>query len=175
MEHDEGRLRPPPSFVPHDPLFASDDTSEEDHFVNSTPSFFQPDSSTSQLVLNSYPSQESFAYRSQANLMSNYEKNVYRSPKTSRQDSGGSHTSQASITQTGTQKPSVHYHEDVISPPATGSYLGFPKSESRQSSDDEDEEDEFDWSGDEDLDNEEAKFEKKMGVKIKSHRWGVIR
>jgi hypothetical protein len=107
--------------------------------------------------------------------MSNYEKNVYRSPKSSRQDSGGSHTSQASITQTGTQKPSVHYHEDVILPPATGSYLGFPKSESRQSSDDEDEEDEFDWSGDEDLDNEEAKFEKKMSVKIKSHRWGVIR
>lgn len=170
------RLRPPPSFVPHDPLFASDDTSEEDHFVNSTPSsLFQPDSSTSKLVLNSYPSQESFAYRSQANLMNNYEKNVYRSPKSSRQASGGSHTSQASITQTGTQKPSVHYHEDLISPPATGSYLGFPKSESRQSSDDEDEEDEFDWSGDEDLDNEEAKFEKKMGVKIKSHRWGVIR
>jgi hypothetical protein len=107
--------------------------------------------------------------------MSNYEKNVYRSPQSSRQESGDSHPSQASITQIGTQKPSVHYHEDVISPPATGSYFAFPKSESRQSSDDEDEEDEFDWSGDEDLNNEEAKFEKKMGVKIKSRGWGIIR
>jgi hypothetical protein len=170
------RLRPPPSFAPHDPLFVTDDTSEEDHFVNSTPSsLFQPGSSTSQLVLDRYPSQESFAYRSQVHLMSNYEKNVYRSPQSSRQESGDSHPSQASITQIGTQKPSVHYHEDVISPPATGSYFAFPKSESRQSSDDEDEEDEFDWSGDEDLNNEEAKFEKKMGVKIKSRGWGIIR
>lgn len=107
--------------------------------------------------------------------MSNYETNIERSPQCSGQESG-SHLSQASITQTGTQKPSVHYHEDVlISSFATGSYLGFPKSDSRQSSDDEDEEDEFDWSGDEDLNNEEAKFEKKMGVKIKSRGWGIIR
>ncbi|KAG2345149.1 hypothetical protein BDR05DRAFT_909272 [Suillus weaverae] len=170
------RLRPPPSFAPHDPLFASDDTSEEDHFVNSAPSsLFQPSSSTSQLVLDRYPSQESFAYHSQANLMSNDEKNVSRSPQSNRQQSGDSHPSDASVTQTGTQKPSVHYRDDVNSPPATGSYLGFPKSDSRQSSDDEDEEDEFDWSGDENLDNEEAKFEKKMGVKIKSRGWGIIR
>ncbi|KAG2119101.1 Mechanosensitive ion channel-domain-containing protein [Suillus discolor] len=169
------RLRPPPSFAPHDPLFASDDISEENHFVNSTPSsLFQPDSSTTQLVLDRYPSQESFADRSQVNLMINYETNIDRSPQCSRQESG-SHPSQASITQTGTQKPSVHYHEDVISPSATGSYFGFPKSDSRQSSDDEDEEDEFDWSGDEDLNNEEAEFEKKMGVKIKSRGWGIIR
>ncbi|KAG2043217.1 Mechanosensitive ion channel-domain-containing protein [Suillus americanus] len=170
------RLRPPPSFAPHDPLFVSDNTSEEDHFVNSTPSSpFQAGSSTSQLVLDRYPSQDSVAYRSQVNLMSDYEKNVYGSPQSNRQESGDSHPSQASITQTGTQKPSVHYHEDVISPPANGSYFGFPKSDSRQSSDDEDEEDEFDWSGDEDLNNEEAKFEKKMGVKIKPRGWGIIR
>ncbi|KAG1857229.1 Mechanosensitive ion channel-domain-containing protein [Suillus tomentosus] len=169
------RLRPPPSFAPHDPLFASDDISEENYFVNSTPSsLFQPDSSTTQLVLDRYPSQESFADRSQVNFMSNYETNIERSPQRSGQESG-SHPSQASITQTGTQKPFVHYHEDVISSSATGSYLGFPKSDSRQSSDDEDEEDEFDWSGDEDLINEEAKFEKKMGVKIKSRGWGIIR
>lgn len=170
------RLRPPPSFAPHDPLFVSDDTSEEDHFVNSTTSsLFQPGSSTSQLVLDRYPSQDSVAYRSQVNLMSDYEKNVHKSPQSSRQESGDSYPSQVSITQAETQKPSVHYHEDVISPPATGSYLGFPKSDSRQSSDDEDEEDEFDWSGDEDLNNEEAKFEKKMGVKIKPRGWGIIR
>lgn len=144
--------------------------------MNSTPSsLFQPGTSTSQLVLDRYPSQESFSYRSQADLMSNYEKNVYRPPQSSTQESGDSHPSEASVVQTGTQKPSVHYHEDVISPPATGSYLGFPKSDSRQSSDDEDEEDEFDWSGDEDLDNEEAKFEKKMGVKIKSRGSSIIR
>lgn len=168
MEYDDSKLRPPPSFAPHDPSFACDDISEEDHFVNSTPSsLFQPSLGTSQLVLHHYPSQESFAGHSQVNLMSNHEKNVYGSPQSSRQESGDS--------QTGTQKPSVHYHEDIISPPATGSHLGFPKSDSRQSSDDEDEEDEFDWSGDEDLNNEEAKFEKKMGIKIKSPGWGIIR
>ncbi|KAG1753685.1 Mechanosensitive ion channel-domain-containing protein [Suillus paluster] len=173
------RLHPPPSFAPHDPLFTSDDNSEENHLVNSTPSsLYPPDqsTSTSQLVLDRYPSQESIAYRSQANLMSSYEKDVDWRQK-SRQESGNSHPSEAGAgTQTGTQKPSVHYHEDVNSPPATGSYFnGFPKSDSRQSSEDEDEEDEFDWSGDEDLDNEEAKFEKKMGVKIKPRSWGIIR
>ncbi|KAG0699854.1 Mechanosensitive ion channel-domain-containing protein [Suillus ampliporus] len=162
-----GKTPSSPSFALHDPLFTSDDNSEEDHVVNSTPSsLYQPGPSTSTShLVDRYPSQESIAYRSRD----------VESPRQSRKEGGDSHPSEAGATRTGTKKPSVHYHEDVDSPPATGSYFNFPKVDPHQSSDEEDEEDEFDWSGDEDLDNEEAKFEKKMGVKIKPRGWGIIR
>jgi len=95
-------------------------------------------------------------------------------PRKVRQESGDSPQSEASVTQARTKKPFVHYPDDMNSPPAP-SYFSTPnKLESHLSSDEEDEEDEFDWSGDEDLQDEEDKFKKKMGVKIK-RRWGIVR
>lgn len=166
----QDRFRLPPSSA-HRPLSTfNDNNSEEDQFVNSTPSPpYRRVPSTSQLVLD--PS--SPPYRSQLNLASAYEMDVYR-PTQSRQGSGDSHPSEASVTQVGTHKPSVHYPDDVNSPPAP-SYFNSHKPDSHLSSDEEEEEDEFDWSGDEDLHDEEAKFEKKMGVKIKRRGWGIVR
>ncbi|OJA15633.1 hypothetical protein AZE42_04844 [Rhizopogon vesiculosus] len=150
------RLRTPPSYRP---VSASDHNSEEDQFVNSTPSPpYRRVPSTSQLVLD--PS--SPPYRSHINLASSYEMDAYR-PQHDRQESGIP-PSERSVTQVGSplHKPSVHYPEDVNSPPAP-SYFNGHKTESHASSDEEEEEEEFDWSGDEDLHDEEAKFEKKMG------------
>jgi hypothetical protein len=71
-------------------------------------------------------------------------------------------------------KPSVHYphnmkppsqKQDSYDPYATSSIAG---------TDDEDSE-EFDWSGEEDLVDEEARFEKKMGIKSKPQGWSFVR
>lgn len=156
------RVRRAPAF-----LF-NDRNNEEDHFVNSIPSPpYRRVPSTFQLALD--PS--SPPYRSQVNLASTYEMDVY----TPRQDSGDSRPSDASVTPAGTKKPSVHYPDDINSPPAPSYINTSYKLESHPSSDEEEEDDGFDWSGDEDLQDEEAKFEKKMGVKIKSRGWGVVR
>jgi hypothetical protein len=161
------RFRPP-----HYPVFPLNNDSE-DNFVNSTPSPpYRSVPSTSQLVLD--PSSPPYRSESQITLASAYEMDVYK-PRQGRHDSGDSHPSDASVTQAGTQKPSVHYPEDINSPPTPSYFNGLHKPESRPSSDEEGEEDEFDWSGDEDLQDEEAKFEKKMGVKIKSPGWGIVR
>jgi hypothetical protein len=163
-------FRPPPSFAHHPLSTFNDNNSEEDQFVNSTPSPpYRRVPSTSQLVLD--PS--SPPYRSQLNLASAYEMDVYR-PIQGRRRSGDSSPSEASVTPVGTHKPSVHYPDDVDSRPAP-SYFNSHKPDSHPSSDEEEEEDKFDWSGDEDLHDEEAKFEKKMGVKIKPRRWGIVR
>ncbi|KAI0771961.1 Mechanosensitive ion channel-domain-containing protein [Trametes elegans] len=73
-------------------------------------------------------------------------------------------------------KHAVHYSDDMPSP-APDRFEPEPIS-SRASSiagtDDEDDEDAYDWSGDEDLVDEEAKFEHAMGVK-KKRKFGCIR
>jgi hypothetical protein len=76
------------------------------------------------------------------------------------------------------QKPSVHYSEN-IKPLQYGavrqeSDLMSSKASSAAGHDDEDSED-YDWSGEGDLVDEEAKFEKKMGVKPKARGWGPRR
>lgn len=83
-------------------------------------------------------------------------------------------------------KPTVHYNDTNGRGPAPD-YLGgpsransFPFQHSRQSSyaetdDGEDEDEDYDWSGEEDLVDEEAKFESQMGIKQKSTSWGPKR
>ena len=76
-------------------------------------------------------------------------------------------------------KPSVHYPEELAAPSAQ--YFNTPpKLDSRTPSfagtdDEDDDRDEFDWSGDEDLADEEAKFSERMGVKLKTKRWSILR
>ncbi|EGO01583.1 hypothetical protein SERLA73DRAFT_85328 [Serpula lacrymans var. lacrymans S7.3] len=78
------------------------------------------------------------------------------------------------------QKPTVHYPDDINDEPAPSYFNSPPKLESRTSSvagtDDEEEDgDDFDWSGEEDLVEQEANFEKQMGVKLKPRGWGIAR
>lgn len=82
-------------------------------------------------------------------------------------------------------KPTVHYHQDTNSP--APEYAGgpsransFPFHHSRQSSyatsdDGEDDDEDYDWSAEEDLVDEEAKFESQMGIKQKRKGWGPKR
>ncbi len=79
----------------------------------------------------------------------------------------------------GDEKPklSVHYQENIKPfqiagqrQDSSGDYMS-----SRASSYSEDESSEYDWSGEEDLVDEEAKFEKKMGLKTKPQGWGLKR
>ena len=91
-------------------------------------------------------------------------------PNTGRQDSRGSDISQKQFA-----RPTVHYPEDLVhTPPAQYSNTP-PKLDSRAPSfagtDDDDDDEEFDWSGDEDLADEEAKFSEKMGVNLRVRRW----
>ncbi|KAF5388099.1 hypothetical protein D9615_000037 [Tricholomella constricta] len=78
-------------------------------------------------------------------------------------------------------RPTVHYvdGQNRTIPPAPG-YTRTDSADalsSRASSiatDDEDSED-YDWSGEEDLVDEEAKFEERMGIKAKRKGWGIKR
>lgn len=74
-------------------------------------------------------------------------------------------------------KLSVHYKENIKPfqiagqrQDSSGDYMS-----SRASSFSEDDSSDYDWSGEEDLVDEEAKFEKKMGLKTKPQGWGVKR
>ncbi|KAF9468793.1 hypothetical protein BDZ94DRAFT_1279344 [Collybia nuda] len=81
-------------------------------------------------------------------------------------------------------RPTVHYPENLPRPPAEPA-PGYTRTDSapdvissRASSimtDDEDSEEFFDWSGEEDLVDEEAKFEERMGVKAKQQGWNLKR
>lgn len=78
------------------------------------------------------------------------------------------------------QKPSVHYSENIkpfqyagMRQDSVGDYMSS-RASSIAGTEDEDSED-YDWSGEEDLVDEEAKFEKQMGVKSKLRGWGPRR
>lgn len=80
------------------------------------------------------------------------------------------------------EKPKVvHYPEDVgRRPPGLGALPRFESHDntiapSLAGTDDEDDQSDYDWSGDEDLVDEEEKFEKKMGVQQKPKGWGLAR
>lgn len=85
-------------------------------------------------------------------------------------------------------KPTVHYPDDVVSPPLTSmrapgitrfdTFDGSPSSRSSSlagTDDDDDDDEDYDWSGEEDLVDEEAKFEQAMGVRKKATGWGLKR
>lgn len=97
-----------------------------------------------------------------------------RAKEYARQDSQGS-----DISQKQSARPTVHYPEELHAPSAQ--YINTPpKLESRAPSfagtdDEDDDDDEFDWSGDEDLADEEVKFGKQMGVNFRARRWTIWR
>jgi hypothetical protein len=70
------------------------------------------------------------------------------------------------------QKPSVRYSENIR--PFQYARQDSSRASSIVGTEDEDSED-YDWSGEEDLVDEEAKFEKQMGVKPKPEGWGPRR
>ena len=95
-------------------------------------------------------------------------------PNTSRQDSQSSDVSQKHA------RPTVHYPEQLVHTPPAQYFNTPPKLDSRAPSfagtdDDDDDDDEFAWSDDEDLADEEAKFNKKMGENLRPRRWTIWR
>lgn len=96
-----------------------------------------------------------------------------------RQNSQSS-SSEQNAKQSASQKPTVHYPDDVGHEPHSAYVNSPPRFDSQvpsaASSDAEDEDEDFDWSGDEDLEEEEAKFEKQAGIKLQSRRslWRLV-
>ncbi|CDO74550.1 hypothetical protein BN946_scf184632.g7 [Trametes cinnabarina] len=115
--------------------------------------------SSSQVLLESYP-EHSPAYRSRSNI-------DLTDPDMPDEKS---HPDEKHPDQPSKAKHAVHYSDDLPSPPGIDRFEPEPLSSSRASSiagtDDDDDED-YDWSGEEDLVDEEAKFEHAMGVKKK--------
>lgn len=162
----------------HLDIYASD-YGDIDNPIPSPP--YQRDPSSAHLLLQDHP-EHSPAYRSRSNL--DLPANM-GDQKTIDLTEDEPHS--AADTK---RKPSVHYTDDVASPPPPNSarplftrfesnYTTDGGSGSRTPSlagtDTEDEDEEFDWSGEEDLVDEEARFEQQMGVKKKKQGWGIIR
>ncbi|KAJ7579082.1 Mechanosensitive ion channel-domain-containing protein [Mycena floridula] len=74
-------------------------------------------------------------------------------------------------------KPSIHYDQAVNAAPTNYHPTGFdtPSRPASLAGTDDELEDDFDWSGEEDLVDEEAKFEQRMGIKQKRKGWGFKR
>ena len=122
--------------------------------------------STSQVLLESYPEQ-SPAYRSRSNTALT---EIDMSEDVRGVDKQHDFASKG--------KQTVHYPEDIPPPPPIHRFDTDIGTTSRASSiagtDDEYSDDDYDWSGEEDLVDEEAKFEHAMGVK-KKRRFGCIK
>lgn len=88
-------------------------------------------------------------------------------------------TQNPDISQKQPARPTVHYPEELDDGPSAQYTNTPPKLESRAPSfagtDDDDDGDEPDWSGDEDLADEEVKFGKQMGVNLRARRWTIWR
>ncbi|EKM80242.1 hypothetical protein AGABI1DRAFT_120269 [Agaricus bisporus var. burnettii JB137-S8] len=116
-------------------------------------------------TLSQYPSSPPYKSSSRVNLLeesSMMEKTDYRRLATGKEKS---------FAEDEKPKPSVHYPPNVVQKQDSYDYSATP---SIAGTDDEDDED-YDWSGEEDLDDEEAKFEKQMGIKSKPEGWSFIR
>lgn len=126
--------------------------------------------STSQVLIAPYPEQ-SPAYMSRANL----ELDDSDMPEETHFDEKRSHHDEKRPENGTKGKHAVHYddtpspHVDRFEPQPISS-----RASSIAGTDDEDEESAYDWSGEEDLVDEEAKFEQAMGVK-KKRKFGCIR
>lgn len=159
-------------------LFPSD-YGDIDNPIPSPP--YQRDLASSHLLLQDHP-EHSPAYRSRSNL-----------------DLSATMGDQKTVDLTDDEpqvvdtkrKPSVHYGEDVTSPPPNSARPLFTRLESNYTdgdhgdtgsrtpsiagTDTEDEDEDYDWSGEEDLVDEEAKFEQQMGTKKVKRPWGFRR
>ncbi|KAI6047029.1 Mechanosensitive ion channel-domain-containing protein [Pisolithus marmoratus] len=131
--------------------------------------------------LSRLPPSASITNASQVNvwdvLVSHSRERLVSSPRTPLSMENGQKSqcsdSEQNSKQFASQRPTVHYPDNVARAPSPSYFNTPPNVDSAASStagsDAEDEEDDhFDWSGDEDLAEEEAKFEKETGVKLKS-------
>jgi hypothetical protein len=133
--------------------------------------------SSSNIVLETFQGQDSPAYRSRVDLMADYHhQNDKRDER--RNVVGIGRPGDNDDVKAAQAKPTVHYHGDVHQVPAPG----YPKLDSRASSimgtDDEHDdegEDDYDWSAEEDLEEQSVEYEKHIGVKPKPQGWGFKR
>lgn len=89
-----------------------------------------------------------------------------------RQDNQSSDISQ----ERSARSTAVHYPEELEHAHSAQYFNTPPNAPSFAGTDEDDnEDDEFDWSGDEDLADEEAKFGKQMGVNLRARRWTIWR
>lgn len=122
--------------------------------------------STSHVLLDTYPEQ-SPAYRSRSNLDLSSGDMPEDSPVDEKRPDHGSKG-----------KHAVHYPEELPQPLSAPRFEPEFRPASRASSiatDEDDDDEDYDWSGEEDLVDEEAKFEHAMGVKKKERKFGCIK
>lgn len=177
------RPQPPPprldGLLRLQPLTPDDflSTSAEDPRGSSPP--YRPVASSSNLNINStdYPPSPAYASNPRIHDMGERTESPLEDPGTRPNESDVKGSS---------QRPTVHYPENLarapVEPLAAPGYTRTDSApdmlSSRASSimtDDEDSEDYYDWSGEEDLVDEEAKFEERMGVKTKPEGWSFKR
>ncbi len=155
---DEPRHRPPDL---DQELYGSQDV---ENAIPSPPYRRVP--STSHLLFDTYPEQ-SPAYRSRSNIDLSSGDMPEDSPRDEKTPEHGFKV-----------KPAVHYPEELPQPLSGPRFEPEFRPASRASSiatDEEDDEEDYDWSGEEDLVDEEARFEQAMGVKKKERKFGFIR
>jgi hypothetical protein len=174
----------PPAQQP--PLFFDEDSQEGIHITEhpagpSPP--YRTFASSSQVVIDHLTIP---AYRSRVNIMADYND---KQDKNLESGGGGGSSSGCDDRRLGGTKPTVHYLADVDLPDKSESAAGhhyrppLKLTESRASSvagtdDERDEEDgeDYDWSAEEDMENQEVEFEKRMGVNLaKPKGWGIKR
>lgn len=163
------RDRVPPSNELHNPPSADPEiyqSSEDLHNHIASPPY-KTFASSSNVFLEDLTSP---AYLSKASLVHTENETMHHIDEKKRMEDAYSRDANPGTT------PKVHYPVDVA--PA---YQSTPprQSDSRNNSmdvtDDEDEEDNYDWSGEDDLVDEEAKYEQQMGVKPKTPARGFKR
>lgn len=159
----------------------SSDFGDLDNPIPSPP--YRRDPSSSHLLLEDHP-EHSPAYRSRSNLdlpanMADHEKDLKAVDLTEDDPQSANDTK---------RKPSVHYQDEIPSPVPNSARPLFTRFESTYTdggsgsrtpsiagTETDDDEEDYDWSGEEDLVDEEAKFEQQMGVKKKQRSWGPRR
>lgn len=172
-------IAPAPPASDHDTLSSTDDLNSP---LPSPP--YRPFATSSQVALDFNSAQDSPAYRSMVNLglMADYNtENALADDKSSAYIDNGRPGDE--YVQATRAKPTVHYPTDVSLREglAYQKIPNMPPIDSRASSvasgdeRDEDEVEEYDWSAEEDLEDQEAQFEKQMGVKAKPQGWGPKR
>ncbi|KDQ64972.1 hypothetical protein JAAARDRAFT_52890 [Jaapia argillacea MUCL 33604] len=175
----------PPRKDPSPPLRyrASSLFNTENDYQEALPSPpYQRQASTSQVVLDGLPPPQSPAYRSQTSFMDS------KDERTAEVDGQSTDIKLKSREESSPpqKKLVVHYPDDIDVPSYhntpqrldSGDALSqrVPLGADTDDEDDHDDEDDYDWSAEEDLVDEEAKFEQKMGGEQKKRKgWGLRR
>ena len=165
--------RRPPAELRLDPeLFTT-----SDDVTNPLPSPpYRRVASTSQIFVESYL-EASPAYKSRSHLnLSAVDMSSSDLPLNEKRHD--SHDSELDNGSKGKHAIQVHYQDELASPPAhrfEPDFIPASRASSIAGTDDEDDDEEYDWSGEEDLVDEEAKFEHAMGVKKTERKFGLIK